>query len=76
MKKELAEKLKRKYRSKIAWDVAKYVEYIDRVKSARIESISNLIVEFNNLSTLSEEEEKHLDKIVEDLENYLEYLGE
>ena len=75
MKKELAEKLKRKYRSKITWDVAKYVEYIDRVKSARIESISNLIVEFNNLSTLSEEEEKHLDKIIKNLKNYLKLLN-
>lgn len=49
-------------------------EYIERVKSARIDAINGLISEFNNWSTLSDEEEDQLDKIVEDLKNYLNLL--
>lgn len=74
MKKEKAEKLKKKYGSKLAWNEAEYVKYKDQVKSARIEAIMSLISEFNNWSTLSKEEEDQLDKIVEDLKNYLKLL--
>lgn len=90
MVKDVAEKLNKKYSSKIAWNAAEYVEYIERVKSARIEHIYSLIHEFNDWAILSDEEENQLDKIIEDLENYvnllykineelndyLEYLGE
>ena len=76
MVKELSEKLNKKYGSKIAWNAAEYVKYKDQVELARIVVIRDLISDLNKWLTLSEEEEKHLDKIVEDLENYLEYLGE
>lgn len=90
MVKDVAEKLNKKYGSKIAWNAAEYIKYKENVESARIDAIYSLISEFNNWSTLSDEEEKHLDKIIEDLKNYvnllnkinkelndyLEYLGE
>lgn len=52
----------------------KDVEYINRVKSARIDAIYSLISEFNNWSVLSEEEGNQLDKIKKDLKNYLKLL--
>ena len=90
MVKDVAEKLNKKYGSKIAWNAADYIKYKEQVDSARIDAIYSLISEFNNWSTLSDEEEDHLDKIIEDLKNYvnllnkinkelndyLEYLGE
>lgn len=90
MVKDVAEKINKKYGSKIAWNADEYIEYISQVKSARIDAIYSLISEFNNWSVLSEEEGNHLDKVIEDLENYvnllnkinkelndyLEYLGE
>lgn len=90
MVKDVAEKLNKKYGSKIAWNAAEYIKYKESVESARIDAIYSLISEFNNWSVLSEEEGNQLDKIIEDLENYvnllnkinkelndyLEYLGE
>lgn len=90
MVKDVAEKINKKYGSKIAWNAAEYIKYKENVESARIDAIYSLISEFNNWSVLSEEEGNHLDKIIEDLENYvnllnkinkelndyLEYLGE
>lgn len=51
-----------------------YMKYKDQVKSARIDAINGLISEFNDWSVLSNEEEKHLDKIIEDLKNYVNLL--
>lgn len=76
MVKEVVEKLNKKYGSKIAWNGAEYIKYKESVESARIENISSLIIQFKYWSVFSEEEENHLDKIIEELENYLEYLGE
>ena len=70
------EKLKNKYGSKLAWNEAEYIKYKDRVESARIDAVLGLISEFNNWSILSKEEEDQVDKIIEDLKNYLEYLEE
>ena len=70
MEKELSEK------SKLALDGVEYIKYKDRVELARIEHISSLISDFRKWLTLSEKEEKKLNKIIKDLENYLEYLGE
>ena len=74
MVKDVAEKLNKKYGSKIAWNAADYVEYIDRVKSARIDAINGLISEFNNWSTLSDEEEDQLYNLIQDLKNYVNLL--
>ena len=68
------EKLKKKYGSKLAWNEEEYIKYKDQVGSARIEAIMGLISEFNNWSILSKEEENQLDKIIEDLKNYLNLL--
>ena len=90
MVKELSEKLNQRHKSKLAWNAAEYVKYKEQVESARIDVILGLMSEFNNWSILSEEEGNQLDKIIEDLENYvkllykinkelndyLEYLGE
>ena len=62
--------------SKLALDGVEYIKYKDRVELARIEHISGLISDFRKWLTLSEKEEKKLNKIIKDLENYLEYLGE
>ena len=56
--------------------MVKDVEYINRVKSARIANISSIIIEMSYWAILSDEEEKHLDKIIKDLENYVDYLKE
>ena len=74
MVKELSEKLNKKYGSKIAWNAAEYVKYKEQVESARIDAINGLISKFNNWSVLSDEEEDHLNKIIEDLKNYLNLL--
>lgn len=90
MVKDVAEKLNKKYGSKIAWNAAEYIKYKESVESARIEHLYSLINEFNDWATLSDEEENQLDKIKKDLKNYvnllnkinkelndyLEYLGE
>lgn len=49
-------------------------EYIERVKSARIDAINGLISEFNNWSTLSDEEEDQLYNLIQDLKNYVNLL--
>ena len=74
MVKDAVEKLNKKYGSKMAWNAADYEEYIELLKSARIENISGLIVELRYWATFTNEEEKHLDKIIEDLNDYLNYL--
>ena len=74
MKKEKAEKLKKKYGSKLAWNEAEYIKYKAKVDSARIEAIMSLISDFNNWSIVSEEEEDQLDNIIQDLKNYLNLL--
>ena len=49
-------------------------EYIERVKSARIDAINGLISEFNNWSTLSDEEEDQLYNLIQDLKDYVNLL--
>ena len=74
MVKDVAEKLNKKYDSKIAWNAAEYVEYKEQVESARIDAINGLISEFNNWSTLSDEEEDQLYNLIQDLKNYVNLL--
>ena len=75
MVKDVAEKVNKKYDSKIAWNADEYVKYKQQVESARIDAINGLISEFNNWSTLSDEEEDHLKvKLIEDLKNYVNLL--
>ena len=73
---EIKEKLKNKYGSKIDWNEAEYIKYKEQVKTARIEAIWGLISDFDKWLVLSKKEKKYLDKIIEDLENYLVYLEE
>ena len=49
-------------------------EYIEQVESARIDAINGLISEFNNWSTLSDEEEDQLYNLIQDLKNYVNLL--
>ena len=74
MVKDVAEKLNKKYDSKIAWNAADYVKYKEQVESARIDAINGLISEFNNWSTLSDEEEDQLYNLIQDLKNYVNLL--
>ena len=74
MVKELSEKLNKKYGSKIAWNAAEYVKYKEQVDSARIDAINGLISEFNNWSTVSDEEEDQLYDLIQDLKNYVNLL--
>ena len=74
MVKDVVEKVNKKYGSKMAWNAADYIKYKYHVEMARISAILNLMSEFNSWATLSDEEEDHLDKIVKDLNDYLEYL--
>ena len=74
--KNLEEKLNQKYKSKLASDGAEYIKYKQQVELARVEVIGGLISDFRKWLTLSEKEEKKLNKVIKDLENYLEYLGE
>ena len=68
------EKLKKKYKSKIPLNEAEYIKYKEQVESARIDAINGLISEFNNWSTLSDEEEDQLYNLIQDLKNYLKLL--
>ena len=74
MVKDVAEKLNKKYGSKIAWNAADYIKYKEQVDSARIDAIYSLISEFNNWSTLSDEEEDQLYNLIQDLKNYVNLL--
>ena len=74
MVKDVAEKLNQKYGSKIAWNAAEYIKYKEQVESARIDAINGLISEFNNWSTLSNEEEDQLYNLIQDLKNYVNLL--
>ena len=74
MVKDVAEKLNKKYGSKIAWNAAEYIKYKEQVDSARIDAINGLISEFNNWSTLSDEEEDQLYNLIQDLKNYVNLL--
>ncbi len=74
MVKDVVEKLNKKYGSKIAWNAAEYIKYKEQVESARIEAINGLISEFNNWSTLSNEEEDQLYDLIQDLKNYVNLL--
>ena len=49
-------------------------EYIEQVESARIDAINGLISEFNNWSTLSDEEEDQLYNLIQDLKDYVNLL--
>ena len=71
---EVTEKLNKKYGSKIAWNAADYIKYKEQVDSARIDAIRGLISEFNNWSTLSDEEEDQLYNLIQDLKNYVNLL--
>ena len=75
MVKDVAEKLNKKYGSKIAWNAAEYIKYKEQVDSARIDAINGLISEFNNWSTLSYEEEDQLYNLIQDLKNYVNLLN-
>ena len=72
--KNLEEKLKKKYGSKLPLNEAEYIKYKEQVESARIEHINGLISEFNNWSTLSDEEEDQLYNLIQDLKNYVNIL--
>ena len=74
MVKDVTENLNNKYGSKIAWNAADYIKYKEQVDSARIEHIRGLISEFNNWSTLSDEEEDQLYNLIQDLKNYVNLL--
>lgn len=74
MVKDVAEKLNKKYGSKIAWNAADYIKYKQQVESARIDAINGLISEFNNWSTLSDEEDDQLYDLIQDLKNYVNLL--
>ena len=74
MVKDVVEKLNKKYGFKMAWNAADYVEYKEQVESARIDAINGLISEFNNWSTLSDEEEDQLYNLIQDLKNYVNLL--
>ena len=74
MVKDVAEKLNKKYGSKMAWNAAEYIKYKQQVESARIDAINGLISEFNNWSTLSDEEEDQLYNLIQDLKNYVNLL--
>ena len=74
MVKDVAEKLNKKYGSKIAWNAADYIKYKEQVDSARIDAINGLISEFNNWSTLSDEEEDQLYNLIQDLKDYVNLL--
>ena len=74
MVKDVAEKLNKKYGLKIAWNAAEYIKYKEQVDSARIDAINGLISEFNNWSTLSNEEEDQLYGLIQDLKNYVNLL--
>ena len=73
MVKEVTEKLNKKYGSKIAWNADEYVKYKQQVESTRIDAINGLISEFNNWSTLSDEEDQ-LYNLIQDLKNYVNLL--
>ena len=73
--KDLPEKkLNKRNKFKNAWNEEDYIKYKEQVESARIKHIMSLILEFNNWSTLSEEEENDINKIIKDLKNYLKLL--
>lgn len=74
MVKDVAEKLNKKYGSKIAWNAAEYIKYKQQVESARIEAVNGLISEFNNWSVLSDEEEDQLYNLIQDLKSYVNLL--
>ena len=74
MVKDVAEKLNKKYGLKIAWNADEYVKYKEQVDSARIDAINGLISEFNNWSTLSDEEDDQLYNLIQDLKNYVNLL--
>ena len=66
--KDLSEK------SKLALNEDEYIKYKEQVESARIDAINGLISEFNNWSTLSDEEEDQLYNVIQDLKNYVKLL--
>lgn len=74
MVKDVAEKLNKKYGSKMAWNAAEYIKYKEQVESARIDAINGLISEFNNWSIVSDEEEDQLYNLIQDLKNYVNLL--
>ena len=67
-------KLNQKYESKSALNEAEYIKYKEQVESARIDAVNGLISEFHNWSVVSEEEENDINKIIKDLKNYLKLL--
>ena len=60
--------------SKLTLNDAEYIKYKEQVESARIDAINGLISEFNNWSTLSDEEEDQLYGLIQDLKNYVKLL--
>ena len=74
MVKDLEEKLKNKYKSKLPLNDAEYIKYKEQVESARIEAVRGLISEFNNWSVVSDEEEDQLYNLIQDLKNYVNLL--
>ena len=72
--KTLSEKLDKKNKSKLSLKEAEYIKYKEQVESARIEAVLGFISDFDKWLILSKTEKKYLNKIIEDLENYLEYL--
>lgn len=76
MVKDVVEKVNKKYGSKIAWNADEYAKYKYHVEMARINQVYSLIGDLEDWVVLTDEEGKHLNKIIKDLNDYLEYLGE
>ena len=72
--KDLEKNLNKRNKSQKAWNEEDYIKYKEQVESARIEHINGLISEFNNWSTLSDEEEDQLYGLIQDLKNYVNLL--
>ena len=60
--------------SKLTLNDSEYIKYKEQVESARIDAINGLISEFNNWSTLSDEEEDQVYNLIQDLKNYVNLL--
>ena len=73
--KDLEKKLNKRNKSQKAWNEEEYIKYKEQVDSARIDAINGLISEFNNWSTLSDEEEDQLYNLIQDLKNYVNLLN-
>ena len=73
--KEKSEELNKKY-GKICWTGEDYLQYRRRVTSARINAVYSEIAKYNSWLLFTAEEEEKINKIIESLSEYLNYLEE